>query len=116
MFSVFQLTMIHPDLFDGTIMVVTPIIFLVLVLAGTIAFAVKVGPSDKLPVEDTIEKITDYDEDSHWYGGLFYFNKNDPSIFVEKRFGAGWTINYGNPIGYLIFLVPLAAILLFTLL
>ena len=116
MFSFFQLTMIHPDLFSGTIMVATPLIFLVVVLAGTIAFAVKVGRSDKVSIDGTEEKITDFDEDSHWVGGLFYVNKNDPSIFVEKRFGVGWTLNFGNPIGYVIFLVPLVAILLLTFL
>ncbi|SDN47053.1 DUF1648 domain-containing protein [Bacillus sp. OK048] len=116
MFSFFQLTMIHPNLFAGTILVATPLIFLVVVLAGTIAFAVKVGRSDKVSIAGTKEKITDFDEDSHWVGGLIYFNKNDPSIFVEKRFGVGWTLNFGNPIGYVIFLVPLVAILLLTLL
>jgi uncharacterized membrane protein len=76
---------------------------------------VKVGRSDKHNVVEVEEEITDYDEDSHWKGGLFYFNRNDPSIFVEKRFGVGWTLNFGNPIGYLIFLVPLVVILVFSL-
>ncbi|MEH7177504.1 DUF1648 domain-containing protein [Neobacillus vireti] len=116
MFSFFQLRMIYPDLLDGTIMAATPVIFLAVVLAGTIAFAIKVGRSDKVSIDVTEEKITDYDEDSHWVGGLFYFNKNDPSIFVEKRFGVGMTINFGNPIGYIIFIVPLVAIILFNVL
>lgn len=29
--------------------------------------------------------------------GAFYINRDDPSIFVEKRFGIGYTINFGNP-------------------
>lgn len=114
MFSFFQLKTIHPDLFDGMIMVATPIIFLFVVLAGTIAFAVKVGRSDKIPSDGTEEEITDFDEDTHWKGGLVYFNRRDPSIFVEKRFGVGWTLNFGNPIGFLIVLVPLAVILVLS--
>jgi uncharacterized membrane protein len=115
MFSFFQLKTIHPDLFDGMTMVATPIIFLVVVLAGTIAFAVKVGRSDKLDNNESGDPITtDFDEDSHWVGGLIYFNRSDPSIFVEKRFGIGWTVNFGNPIGYLIVLVPLAVILVLS--
>jgi uncharacterized membrane protein len=43
---------------------------------------------------------------------MFYFNKNDPSIFVEKRFGVGWTINFAHPIGLLILLGPIVVILL----
>jgi uncharacterized membrane protein len=30
-------------------------------------------------------------------GGLFYYNRLDPSIFVEKRAGFGYTFNFGNP-------------------
>jgi uncharacterized membrane protein len=114
MFSFFQLNTIHPDLFNGKIMMATPIIFLVVVLAGTIAFAVKVGRTDKLHIDEPEKGITDFDEDSNWIGGLLYFNRNDPSIFVEKRFGVGWTINFSNPIGYLIIFVPLAIIFIFS--
>lgn len=116
MFSFFQLRTIHPDIVDGTIVMVVPIIFLIVTLASTIAFAIKVGRSDKMNIDVADSGITDYDEDAKWVGGLFYFNRNDPSIFVEKRFGIGWTINFGNPIGYLIVLVPLAIIILISLL
>jgi hypothetical protein len=27
--------------------------------------------------------------------GDFYFNKNDPKIFVPKRYGFGYTLNFG---------------------
>jgi uncharacterized membrane protein len=114
MFSFFQLNTIHPDLFNGKITMATPIIFLLVVLAGTIAFAIKVGRSDKLNIDETENAITDFDDDSYWKAGIFYFNKNDPSIFVEKRFGVGWTINFGNPIGYLIIFVPLVIILMLS--
>ncbi|EKN62710.1 hypothetical protein BABA_24861 [Neobacillus bataviensis LMG 21833] len=95
-------------------MAAAPIIFLVIALAGTIAIAVKVGRSDKLGIDKAEEGIRDFDEDAHWKGGLIYFNRNDPSIFVEKQFGVGWTLNFGNPIGYLIILVPLVIILVIS--
>ncbi|MFP7296721.1 DUF1648 domain-containing protein [Neobacillus niacini] len=116
LFSYFQLTTIHPDLFAGTAMVAAPMIFLVIILAATIVFAVKVGRSDKHSVDVSEEEITDYDEDSYWKGGLFYFNKNDPSIFVEKRFGVGWTLNFANPLGYIIFILPLVVVLVLSFL
>ena len=34
--------------------------------------------------------------DSCWKLGLFYINPNDPAVVVEKRFGVGYTLNYGN--------------------
>ncbi|QNF30020.1 DUF1648 domain-containing protein [Metabacillus elymi] len=114
MFSFFQLQTIHPELFAGATMLATPIIFLIVVLVGTITFAIKVGRSDKHNVVDTEENIADFDDDSDWKGGLIYFNRQDPSIFVEKRFGVGWSLNFGNPIGYFIILLPLLAILVFS--
>ncbi|WP_099353240.1 DUF1648 domain-containing protein [Fredinandcohnia onubensis] len=116
MFSFFQLRTIHPDIVDGKIVMAVPIIFLIITLGSTIAFALKVGRSDKQSIDEATAGITDYDDDRHWVGGLFYVNKSDPSIFVEKRFGVGWTINFGNPIGYFIILVPLALIILFSFL
>lgn len=35
-------------------------------------------------------------DDTHWVWGLFYVDRNDPSIMVEKRFGIGYALNYGN--------------------
>ena len=114
--SYFQLMMIHPEIGEGTVQLFIPFGFLSLVLIGTLIFAVKVGRSDKA-TETTVEaKIMDLDEDKYWKGGLFYFNKNDPSIFVEKRFGVGWTLNLANPIGLVIVFVPLIVILIISLL
>jgi uncharacterized membrane protein len=37
-------------------------------------------------------------DDRKWVAGLFYVDRDDPSIMVEKRFGIGYTLNYGNRI------------------
>ncbi|HWS99596.1 MAG TPA: DUF1648 domain-containing protein [Pyrinomonadaceae bacterium] len=38
----------------------------------------------------------------HWYlGGLVYFNREDPALWVEKLVGWGYTFNLGNKWGYL---------------
>ncbi len=39
---------------------------------------------------------------ARWVWGLFYVDKDDPSIMVEKRFGIGYTLNYGNRTAVLI--------------
>jgi uncharacterized membrane protein len=41
--------------------------------------------------------IGDRTADARWIGGLLYFNRTDPALFVEKRMGIGWTVNFGNP-------------------
>ncbi len=37
------------------------------------------------------------DDDRYWYRGVFYNNPDDPALFVPKRFGLGWTMNFGHP-------------------
>lgn len=114
--SYFQLMTIHPGIGEGSIKMLIPFGFLFLVLVGTLIFAIKVGRSDK-DIETIVEaQIMDLDEDKYWKGGMFYFNKNDPSIFVEKRFGVGWTINFANPLGYVIVFVPLIIIIVISFL
>ncbi|MGD0651667.1 MAG: DUF5808 domain-containing protein [Verrucomicrobiia bacterium] len=48
------------------------------------------GASERVPVGDQTP-------DKCWKLGLFYVNRNDPAVLVEKRFGIGWTVNFGNP-------------------
>lgn len=52
------------------------------------------------------------DDDSMWILGSIYNNPNDPSLFVQKRFGAGWTINIGTTSGKLFFALPFIIILI----
>ena len=41
------------------------------------------GPLDPTPTEC-------------WKGGIIYYNPNDPVLFVGRRDGAGFTLNFGN--------------------
>ncbi|HKA01012.1 MAG TPA: DUF5808 domain-containing protein [Candidatus Solibacter sp.] len=50
------------------------------------------GP--RAPVEPT--------PDECWTLGSFYVNSNDPAIFVQKRIGFGYTINFGNVWSYVV--------------
>jgi uncharacterized membrane protein len=36
-------------------------------------------------------------KDEHWVAGVFYYNPQDPALWVEKRFGIGWTLNFARP-------------------
>jgi len=77
---------------------ITVIIFLII--------SYKIGQGGKNIKFDKEEKEVYRDDDKNWILGSFYYNKNDPSIFVEKRIGVGWDINLGNPIGALLMIVP----------
>lgn len=70
-----------------------------LVFAGVmVGISVKYGQSGgrsaaEMRTADGIAR----DDDAYWKLGVFYFNPNDPSFSVPKRFGNGWTINCANP-------------------
>lgn len=49
------------------------------------------------------------DDDEHWKLGIFYFNKEDASVFLPKRFGVGWTINFSRPAAWAV-MIGFAAI------
>lgn len=74
--------------------------FLLLILGSATWLSVTTGQGGsriKLKGESESRKDKmDRDDDKYWKGGIIYFNPEDPSMFVEKRFGVGWTINFGN--------------------
>lgn len=47
-------------------------------------------------------------DDEHWFGGIFYCNREDSRIFVPKRFGLGIgrTLNFAHPVSWAVVLVP----------
>jgi len=56
-----------------------------------------------------VAPVGDRTPDKYWKLGLFYINRNDPALFVEKRFGIGFTLNFGHP-GAWVFLAVLVAV------
>jgi len=53
------------------------------------------SPSGAAPSQVGI--FGDYSADSAWKGGVLYFNPDDAALFVERRTGLGYTVNFGNP-------------------
>ncbi len=56
------------------------------------------------------------DDDRYWYGGIIYNNPDDPALFVDRRYGLGWTLNFGNPQARLILIGLLVMILVLSIL
>lgn len=42
------------------------------------------------------------DDDEHWKLGVLYVNRQDASVFLPKRFGFGWTLNFARPAAWAI--------------
>jgi uncharacterized membrane protein len=81
----------------------------VYVLVGVVVILVKYSRAPKQAAADS----------RHWKYGLFYINRDDPSIFVENRLGLGYTINLGKwqaTLGLAVFFAGIAAILIMSLL
>ncbi len=57
-------------------------------------------------------------DDVLWKGGIFYFNRADHSFLVAKRFGIGWTLNFGNPLTWVVLwgivMIPIISLLVIS--
>jgi uncharacterized membrane protein len=94
---------------SGTMLTLLPLIliFAVIAVLFVVIFSTGQGGS-KLKVQEDQKDISlsgkrleNTDDDRFWKLGQFYFNPDDPTIFVEKRFGIGWTMNFGHPISWI---------------
>jgi uncharacterized membrane protein len=45
--------------------------------------------------------------DACWKWGMIYINRDDPALFVEKRFGIGYTVNFGNRWSWIFLVITL---------
>jgi uncharacterized membrane protein len=55
----------------------------------------------------TKEEIEEYRK---IHGAFFYFNKKDSNIFIPKVYGIGWTLNWSNPIAWILIIAVLILI------
>lgn len=85
----------------GTVVLVVTCVFAIAVIAMSVKLgqsgarvAAQPGKSDAGEGEGGLGR----DDDKYWLLGVFYFNREEPSVFVPKRFGIGWTINLAQPL------------------
>lgn len=113
-----QLSIIFPETMSTSVTLASTIAYLVIILGSVLVYAIKVGQSGtRIAVSQPAENLNgviDPDDDQYWKFGLFYVNKNDPSILVEKRFGIGWTINMGHKTSWIFLLLIVGSIVLVT--
>lgn len=78
------------------LLVIVIVLFLVFSIGGPLYLTFKYGQAGEKLLEEEERYYVDSDDEAHWKFGVFYFNKEDPSIFLEKRFGIGSTMNYAR--------------------
>jgi uncharacterized membrane protein len=44
------------------------------------------------------------------WNGIFYSNPDDPALFVPKRYGIGYTLNFANPWSWVVLVLIFAMV------
>lgn len=105
LFTLIQLSFIYP--INQQVLMIVPLVLSAGVIIGSIILAITTGQGGSR-VKTSMDKggeVIDRDDDQYWKLGIIYFNKNDPAVFLEKRFGIGWTINCAHPLAWISLLV-----------
>ncbi|WP_029191316.1 DUF5808 domain-containing protein [Paenibacillus elgii] len=116
MFASVQFSII--GLIDSSLTNWTLLAAILLIFAALISLPIVLKKNRTLVAEANAHNVfPDAGSDEYWKWGLFYVNRNDPALFVEKRGGVGITINLGRLTGWVFLLAPLVfagAIVLFS--
>ncbi len=75
---------------------------LIVVAALVLSVTTGQGGSRLRTAHSKTGKLINRDEDRFWKLGMFYYNPDDPAVFVEKRFGIGWTNNFAQPLSWVL--------------
>ncbi|MGO8946333.1 MAG: DUF1648 domain-containing protein [Ktedonobacterales bacterium] len=102
----------------GTLAAVASFVPLLLIAIVLILFLLTQRSRAKagVPTDHQLTGSVYRDDDQYWQGGLFYSNPDDPALFVEKRDGLGWTVNFGHPQGKLFMIGLLVVIVVMSIL
>jgi len=98
--------------------VALPIVIIVVIFVAVMALALRVGQGGAR-LRGAAASPTDRMADRYWKLGIFYVNPDDPSILIERRFGMGYTLNFGSPGAVIVFAlligVPIALTLVISI-
>ncbi|GAA4638669.1 DUF5808 domain-containing protein [Actinoallomurus vinaceus] len=79
------------------------VLLIVVVRTGQGGSRLHLGPArDGLPGIGRRPAPVNQDDDRFYRWGLVYYNRDDPALFVSKRFGVGWTLNMARPLSWVL--------------
>ncbi|MFH5880196.1 DUF1648 domain-containing protein [Arthrobacter sp. NA-172] len=85
-------------MWTGTVASWAQLVVVIPILFGVLVAVVVMARNNREPDEGEKDTgLTHRDDDKNWKRGLFYVNREDSAMMVPRRFGLGWTINFGNP-------------------
>jgi uncharacterized membrane protein len=85
-------------------------LLIVAIFGSVIAATVRLAGISRAAASGPARRPESPDDDRHWKGGILYVDRQDPALWVPKRFGVGWTLNLGHPAGIAIGIVLLLVI------
>jgi len=91
-----------------------PVLIVTIVMLATIfplAAWVNQGRAHPVTTHAPGAPLGDGTRDQDWKWGMFYYNPDDAALFVEARFGVGYTINFGHTSAWIIMAGVFALIL-----
>jgi uncharacterized membrane protein len=102
MFSLFQLSSIGL-VNDTRLLTILPLLISSSIVAVSIVLSITTGQGgSRISVrQGEFKDVINRDDDKYWKLGVFYYNPDDPALFVEKRFGIGWTNNFARPMSWI---------------
>lgn len=65
----------------------------------------------KISAPSVADEFPEPQNDAYWKAGVFYWNPDDPAIFVPKRVGIGITMNFANKWSWIVLLAIIVALL-----
>lgn len=105
--------------FSPEVFMIITLSFTVLLIGGAIYLSFTTGQGGSRIKYGTMindGKTINRDDDKYWKLGVIYFNRNDPALFLEKRFGVGWTINFARPVAWMTLILIIGLAILIPLL
>jgi uncharacterized membrane protein len=88
----------------GTVTSWAPAVIVVPILVGVAVMITVLARHNRVRVENNEDTgMAHRDDDKYWRNGLFYVNREDTALFVPRRFGIGWSLNFGNPRAAILF-------------
>src|SRR5699024_9388459 len=87
LFSFVQLSFMYS--LNQQMLMIASLIITFGIVAGAIVLSVTTGQGgDRVQMNKSSSgKVMNRDDDRYWKLGQFYFNREDPALFLEKRFG-----------------------------
>ncbi|QXJ28598.1 hypothetical protein J5U23_01467 [Saccharolobus shibatae B12] len=75
-----------------------------ILLTTIIVYVLRIGIEGAGYLRDIVANDNLLNDDKYWKGGIIYVNPKDPRIWVPRRNGLGYTLNFGHGVSILIIL------------